>query len=37
LNEDQITEMGGDPTSSHGITEKFDVTDFILAHRLKLV
>jgi len=37
LNEDQIAEMGGDPTSSHGITEEFDVTDFVLAHRLKLV
>jgi hypothetical protein len=36
LNEEQIAEMGGDPTS-HGITEEFDVTNFVLTHRLKLV
>jgi hypothetical protein len=36
LNEEQIAKMGGDPTS-HGITEEFDVTDFVLTHRLKLV
>ena len=36
LNEEQIAAMGGDPTS-HGITEEFDVTDFVLTHRLKLV
>jgi hypothetical protein len=36
LDEAQIAEMGGDPTS-HGITEEFDVTDFVLTHRLRLV
>ena len=36
LDEEQIAEMGGDPTS-HGITEEFDVTDFVLAHWLRLV
>jgi hypothetical protein len=36
LNEEQIAEMGGDPTS-YGITEEFDVTDFVLTHRLKRV
>jgi hypothetical protein len=36
LNEEQIAEMGGDP-ASHGIIEEFDVTDFVLTHRLKLV
>jgi hypothetical protein len=36
LNEEQIAKMGGDPTS-HGITEEFDVTDFVLTHRLKLI
>jgi len=35
LNEEQIAEMGRDPTS-HGITEEFDVTDFVLTHRLRL-
>ena len=36
LNEEQIAGMGVDPTS-YGISEEFDVTDFVLTHRLKLV
>jgi hypothetical protein len=36
LNEEQIAQMGGN-AESYGISEEFDVTDFVLAHRLKLV
>lgn len=36
LNEGQITQMGGN-AKSYGIREEFDVTGFVLSHRLKLV
>jgi hypothetical protein len=36
LNEEQIAQMGGN-AESHGISEEFDVTEFVLADRLKLV